>query len=154
MVQRRGWLVTSVVAISCLCGGLAGRASAQIVLPAKAIKQATTPYAQQILELHETHLLLHKADHDYKGHRVKAMELIHAAVLALAPAHRKPHAPGKKGGGGDEPQNVSDAQLQQAIKQLQTVETQLASDKSPGATKAVVSIQAAIKELQIALEIR
>src|SRR5207245_2063296 len=99
---------------------------------------------------------LEKADHDYKGHRVKAIEHIHAAIHALHPgtgAHKQA-APGKKPAattGGNEPQKVSDGQLRQAVLHLKKVQDQLSGEAAP---KAVAAIQNAVKELETALEIR
>ncbi len=98
---------------------------------------------------------LHKADHDYQGHRVKAMKQIHAAVKALGPVGGKHGQLKFTPGTGKLPQNVSDGILQQALKNLTVVQTALANSVGPGnRPAAVMSIQAAILELQTALKIR
>jgi chromosome segregation ATPase len=107
------------------------------------------PFATQIAELHQVATQLQNADHDYKGHRAKAVEEIHAAIKSLQPAghHHAQHATAHKH--NKEAQAASDAQLQQAVKELAAIETQL-----PPGSKAVASVQAAIGELNTALKIK
>lgn len=115
---------------------------------------ATGPYAAQVKELHAIAHLLNLANHDYKGHRAKAVHEIHLAIHILHPGHHKKHNPDKKGptpkGGNNEPQSVSDAQLRQAIDGLKTVQGQLGS----APPHALAATRAAIHQLQIALTIR
>jgi hypothetical protein len=121
--------------------------------------QTRQPFAQQVAELRSTRSLLEKADHDYRGHRAKAVHEISVAIHALEHGHH--HAQtgsfrdSKSGGGNREPQAVSDAQLRKAIHQLKTVESQLhgATDNS-GRHKAHTAIHKAIHELETALKIR
>jgi len=118
-------------------------------------KGATTgqnPFVQHVEALHQVRVLLARADHDYKGHRVKAMHHIRTAMHTLQPHHRHPHPPLPKG--GNEPQAISDAQLRQAIQQLNVIGTQLNGVSRPAAAKAVGSIRSAITELNVALTIR
>jgi hypothetical protein len=114
-----------------------------------------SPFAAQITALQETNALLAKADHDYQGHRVKAMRYIHQAVHALKYGSKKQKNPfkGPKGTGGI-PQDQSDKMLSQAQDQVNAVLTQLGSVQDPRAAVAVTALQAAVKELTIALKIK
>src|SRR5437763_1076858 len=87
---------------------------------------ARSPYAVQVAELREVNALLQKANHDYAGHRAKAMKHVRSAVHALHPrgSHRR-RVVAKKGPA--EAQAVSDAQLRAAIVKLQAVSAQLAT---------------------------
>jgi hypothetical protein len=120
-------------------------------------------FSTQVAELNTTIKLLQAADHDYQGHRAQAVHDIHQAIHALHPTanNNKSSAKGKqvtakgknlaKGQGANkEPQAVSDAQLKQAIVQLNTVQGQLKA----GPPSALNSVQAAVKQLQIALTIK
>ena len=125
-------------------------------------------FSTQVSELNTTIKLLQAADHDYQGHRAQAVHDIHQAIHALHPTanHNKSSATGGKvtgktvtakgknlskgQGANKEPQAVSDAQLKQAIAQLNTVQGQLKA--APPA--ALNSIQAAVKQLQVALTIK
>lgn len=126
-------------------------------------QQQASPFAEQITELRAARALLEKADHDYKGHRAKAVKEITAAIHDLQPPPpatgkgKANHAKGqqnKTGGGNNEPQAVSDAQLKQAMEQLAKVATQLASAQGDGPTKATGAIKIAIAELETALKIK
>jgi hypothetical protein len=100
--------------------------------------------------------LLERADHDYKGHRARAVHEITAAIHAVEgrPHHarRLPHIPKPHAHrpARTEPQAVSDAQLRQAIQQLAAVEAQLGTLHP----KARAAIAAAVRELHTALRIR
>lgn len=125
-------------------------------------------FSAQVAELHGIINLLQSANHDYKGHRAQAVHDIHQAIHALHPGANKNKSPSKGGkatgntvaakgknpGNGQsankEPQTVSDAQLKQAISQLNTIQGQLKA----APPVAVNSIQSAVKELQIALTIK
>jgi hypothetical protein len=126
--------------------------------PAFAKAKPPSPYAAQIKELREVRTLLQKADRDYKGHRVAAVKELTAAVHALHP-NKKAHAgKGGKGAkgikGGGEPQALSDAQLKDSIKALNTVVAQLKTVPGAPATKAAAHVTNAIKELEAALTIK
>ena len=93
--------------------------------------------------LQQVYATLATADHDYKGHRVKAMKAIEAACKLLG-----------SGIGGDgkgrEKQALSDAQLREAIAMLQNARGIVAAR---GQKKVLTHIDTAIKELSIALTI-
>ncbi len=117
---------------------------------------------QIVGELHSTKQLLEKADHDYKGHRARVVHEISLAIHSLTHHHHpagkaaepKPAATSKTGDKGmKEPQEVSDAQLKQAVQQLETVKGQLKSGHEHHA-KALFAVSKAIEELHTALKIK
>jgi hypothetical protein len=95
-----------------------------------------------------------QADHDYKGHRVKAMHKVHAAVVALRNGAKGGKNPVKIVKGGNLPQAESDALLKKAMDQITSVQGQLASVQDGRASTAVVELKAAVEELKTALAIR
>ncbi len=118
-------------------------------------KKPPSPFAAQITALEAANALLAKADHDYKGHRVKAMKQVHAAVHTLKAGTKAPKNPfkGPKGSGGL-PQDQSDALLRQAMEQITAVQAQLANVQAPRATAASADLAVAVTELQTALKIK
>jgi hypothetical protein len=128
------------------CLALAGPAAAKG-------KEAASPFAAQIKELHQVKVLLEKADRDYDGHRAEAVKDITAAIHALEMGH-KHHHHGKGAHGGGEKQRLSDAQLRESIKVLNAVLTQLKGESGEPAAKASADIVKAIKQLEIALTIK
>jgi hypothetical protein len=121
---------------------------------ARAKKKPASPFQAQIIALQETNAVLAKADHDYKGHRVKAMKEIHRAIHALKYGTKNPKNPFKTvKGAGDLPQDQSDALLKKAQAQLTTIQGQLTNVQDPRAAIAVAAIQTALQELTTALKI-
>jgi hypothetical protein len=117
----------------------------------------TNPNSQAIAQLKSIRALLHGADHDYQGYRVKAMHQITDAIHALEGIKtppKKPHKPPTGQKGNHEPQAVSDAQLTQAIQQLQTVQSQLTGTTGHHVAAASNHITKAIQDLQTALKIK
>jgi hypothetical protein len=94
--------------------------------------------------LAQAYNVLSIADHDYQGHRVRAMKHIEAAAKKLGVSLQG-------NGTGHEQQATSDAQLRQAQALLQQVSAALASTKHPAVMKQVT---AAINELTVALSIK
>ncbi len=90
--------------------------------------------------LREAYGILERADHDYKGHRAKAMHEIEAAGKLIGMNVRGD-------GKGHERQGVSDAQLHHAQELLVQVSTNMAGKK-----KVHNRVEAAIKQLGIALK--
>jgi len=90
--------------------------------------------------LNDAYATLAQAKHDYKGHRVKAMKQIEAALGELG---------GKisSQGRNHEPQGTSDAQLRAAQGLLEQARAGLSG-------KALKHVQAAISQISIALSIR
>jgi hypothetical protein len=141
------------------------------------VAQATKKESQKQSneQLHEAlHVLqvvkktLEGADHDYGGHRVKAIKDIgqaeHQLRLALHHGHtgKKPGSGAGKGGKGTgggkgepEPQAVSDAQLAKSIPVLHGAIQVLKNanhDYGGHREKAVVDLEKAIVQLQTALK--
>jgi hypothetical protein len=93
-----------------------------------------------ITTLDDAYATLAQADHDYKGHRVKAMKQIELAVQALGGK-----ISGK--GRGHEPQATSDAQLRAAQALLQQASGGLSG-------KSLKHVNAAITQISTALAIK
>jgi hypothetical protein len=130
---------------------------------------------QVIAELKSARALLEKANHDYQGHRAKAVhEITHAIhLLEHGKHHPNPQAAtgngngnkpvaaggkkGKKGAGNankpNEPQGESDAQLKHAIEILHKVEEQLQGGQAQHHHHASEAIHKAIHELHTALKV-
>jgi hypothetical protein len=113
-----------------------------------------SPYAPVVAELHQTRVVLQQANHDYDGFRAKAVHDIGKAMHALDPNHKhKTPAVGKSA--NNENQGVSDMQLAQAAKQLQTVINQLTTGTAnTNSTAAVAHLQTALGHLNTALKIK
>jgi hypothetical protein len=92
--------------------------------------------------LREAYNILARADHDYKGHRAKAMHEIEAAGKLIGMNV-------KGEGKGHENQAASDAQLHHAQELLVQVSANMAGQK-----KVHNHVEAAIKHLGIALSIK
>jgi hypothetical protein len=131
--------------------------------PSTAYGQTTPPAAANrpnsavIAQLKSIRATLHGADHDYQGYRVKAMHNITDAIHALEGIKtppKKPHKPTTGQKGTHEAQAVSDAQLTQALQQLQTVQSQLTRATGRHVAAASNHITKAIQDLQTALKIK
>jgi hypothetical protein len=121
-------------------GSLVALAVSLCALPTAAVAQPSTSVTQATAPLQDAYYLLAHADHDYKGHRVKAMRQIEAAGKLL----------GVTLGGQSrirENQGASDAQLRQA----QTLLNQAAGSLSG---KPLKHVQNAVNQLSVALSIR
>lgn len=111
-----------------------------VVTQPLAVGEKTT----QVQQLQQAYHILEVADHDYKGHRKKAMTHIERACKELGV---KPHGDGK----GKEPQGTSDAQLREAQDMLQ----QARATASANNLKQVVKhIDNALDEINTALKIK
>jgi len=93
----------------------------------------------------QAYRLLEQADHDYQGHRAKAMKHLHQAGRVLGVALK---GDGKAG----EQQGTSDSQLKQAQSVLQQMSANQAS--GPRHQRAMQHVQRALGELQTALSIK
>lgn len=98
----------------------------------------------EVATLRQAYGTLAVADHDYKGHRVRAMKAIAAACRLLGT-----DITGE--GVGREKQAFSDAQLQQVLATVQQVRNSLASAGTQ--PRVVKHLDAAINQLTIALSI-
>lgn len=136
----------------------------------------TKTHATLIGELREIHSRLANADHDYKGHRAKAMQHIHNATHALhkelghhdkkaaeqiklatlqAAATNSPLPPQDPTAKQPLPQATSDAQLQKAAADLKGISQQvLLLSKGPYHGVVLDEINSAVSELGTALKIR
>jgi hypothetical protein len=116
-------------------GGKKKRAAAAI-----AATSPSTGSANAVGLLDEAYGLLRRADHDYKGHRARAMHQIEDAAKELGT---------KLSGGGkdDEAQKTSDSQLHNAESLLQQAVGGLTG-------KAHHHVEEALKQLGIALNIK
>ena len=92
--------------------------------------------------LREAYDILARADHDYKGHRAKAMHEIEQAGKLIGMNV-------KGEGKGHERQGVSDSQLHHAQELLIQVSANMAGQK-----KVHKRVEAAINQLGIALKIK
>jgi hypothetical protein len=167
LIRNTGSLAIAVAVLAAWTSDAAARPNGQ-----KGAGTTASPYAAQVAALRQTRALLAQANHDYKGHRAAAVKEITAAIHALQPPRTTvaapkrgpgkggtpgPKTPGAKTGGktgGNEPQAVSDAQLQQAITQLTTIQSQLASQTGTGPAAASAAVQKAVQELKTALTIK
>ena len=100
-------------------------------------------YSREVAVLKEAYDTLEKADHDYKGHRRRAMNHIEKACDLLG-------LPIKGDGKGREPQPVSDAELHEAQHKVEAVRHYIAGSQPAIATE----LDAAIKEISTALTIK
>jgi hypothetical protein len=141
-------------------------ARAQVPVTGATVKQAVK--LDELASLKSALKLLETANHDYKGHRAKAVHAIHEAIHeiehhgqkhvptspAVAAAKAAIRASTPKTGGQPpvhEAQAVSDKQLLAAAELLSKVFTDLtATGKHP---KATAHVQIAVQELQTALTI-
>jgi hypothetical protein len=112
-------------------------------LAARVIAQATV-VQNELQTLRSAYMILVMADHDYKGHRIRAMREIEKACDILGTDIRGD-------GKGHENQGASDQQLRQAGQML---EQALSMAQSQGNQKVVNHINNAIKQLNTALSIK
>jgi hypothetical protein len=117
-------------------------------------QKGTKKAADQVLatQLESIRTTLNTANHDYKGHRAAAVHHVSHAIHLTR--HAKPHPnpaehfqPAKTG--NNEPQSVSDAQLQKAITALQALTVPATKHQA----KVQEHITTAISELQTALKV-
>ena len=137
----------------------------------QAVKQAIK--LDEIASLKMAKQLLEGANHDYKGHRAKAVHAIHQAIAEIEHHHHKgtgkqaPTSPAAAAAKANakalhsqaaaktpivhEAQAASDTQLRAAEQLLVKVQSELATGKHP---KAIAHVQLALQELQVALAIK
>ncbi len=126
-------IITSVLAVS-LIGGVNSRAqSAPAVPPAPAV----VPSATAITQLTQAYAALSVADHDYQGHRAKAMKQIEAAAKEMGVSLAG-------NGKGHEQQVTSDQQLQTANTLLQQAMPGLPPKAQKHVSKALEDLAAAL----------
>jgi|SRR6516165_1388587 hypothetical protein len=113
---------------------------AALLLALGLVTRVQAQSTSSITLLDDAYATLAQADHDYKGHRVKAMKQIERAVHELG---GKISGKGK----GHEPQATSDAQLKAAKELLQQAVPNLTG-------KPLKHVNAAIKDIDEALAIK
>lgn len=113
---------------------------ATILLAFGLVTSGQAQSAGNITLLDDAYATLAQADHDYKGHRVKAMKQIDAALGEIG---TKVSGKGKK----HEPQGTSDAQMRAAETLLQQASTGLTG-------KARRDVNAAITQINDGLAIK
>ena len=120
--------------------------------------QSNAQLMQALTVLHSTKVVLEGADHDYGGHRAAAVKAIGAAQhqLRLALGLKAPGGKStKKGDPMPEPQNVSNAQLAEAIPVLKEAITTLKNanhDYNGHRGNAVRDLHEAVQQLETALK--
>lgn len=102
--------------------------------------QNSSPDEAQLLQ--QAYDALRVADHDYQGHRIKAMHHIEEASKALG-------SPIRGDGKGDEPQGESDSQLKKAQGLLQQITSERATHGNAG-----LHLKGALTELATALALK
>jgi hypothetical protein len=134
--------IFGLVAIACLVG------EARAAIP-QLHKHSAAGSEQVVKELHHAKHLLQEADHDYDGHRARAVKDVSEAIHELS--HGEKHHAEAKGGskGGKEPQKKSDHELHEAIKILDHAKSQLHHEHHK---KALHHVEEAIKQLREALK--
>jgi hypothetical protein len=129
--------------LSVLCAAVFG------VLSAPALANAADTHE----ELYHAKHWLEKADHDYDGHRAKAVEEIRAALKKLGhdPNAHAAKAPAEP---VHEKQWKSDDQLKHARKLLKEAEKRLAANSNEKHQEALGNVAKAVEEIDIALKKR
>jgi hypothetical protein len=97
----------------------------------------------EVATLRQAYGILAVADHDYKGHRVRAMKAIEAACKLLGTDISGDSK-------GKEKQAISDDQLRQVLATIQ----QVAAAIGPSQPKVAAHLDVAIKQLTTALSIK
>jgi hypothetical protein len=118
-------------------------------------RSGSGPDQQIVTELRNIRHLLEKADHDYKGHRAKAVEEIGGAIHALehGKGAKGKNEKGAAGKGSKEPQAESDKQLREALKGLEGVHRQLERGQGEHHKHAAMLVHKAIEQLRVALKV-
>jgi DNA polymerase III gamma/tau subunit len=108
---------------------------------------------ESISLLHAAHRKLREADHDYGGHRVRALEHVGAALGHLGSS--APAGPAGTGR-GTMPQSVSDGILRESRATLETIRNRLGAMRAAAAAHghARGAVDAAIREIDLALTVR
>jgi hypothetical protein len=99
--------------------------------------------SSEVATLRQAYGILAVADHDYKGHRVKAMKAIEAACKLLGTDI-------SGDGKGKEKQAISDDQLKQVLSTVQ----QVAASIGPTQPKVAAHLNVAVQQLTTALSIK
>jgi hypothetical protein len=107
-------------------------------------EQNSAQKAQEIGQLRQAYAILAKADHDYDGHRIRAMHAVERACDVLGQDIR--------GDGKDvQPQATSDEELRQAQGIIQGVESDATSNKQERVARHLAK---AVSEIEVALSVK
>jgi hypothetical protein len=107
-----------------------------------------------VAELQHAHKVLKAADPIYKGHRAKALHQINLAIGDLQKEMHKRGLKAHTGRVGDVPVSVSNADVVEAVKEVATVQKQLAAlATTPLRTAASNHLITAVKEMETALAV-
>jgi hypothetical protein len=105
-----------------------------------------------VKELHHAKHLLEHADHDYDGHRARAVKDVSEAIHELSHGASHHHHLEAKGKGGEElKQTKSDEHLKEALAILHEAKTQLS--KHEHHKKALHHVEEAIHQIHTALKV-
>ncbi len=121
--------------------------------PAKVAARGGTDH-ESISLLRAVHHKLHEADHDYDGHRHRALEHVGSALGHLGSS---PEAPNRSGPGHrNSPQSVSDAIMRETRASLEMIKGRFAvgTGVAKGHSEARGAVDAAIREIGLALAVR
>ena len=136
-------LTMAAVILALICGSNQASLGATSKKSALGASSSNQQVPAEIQTLRQAYSLLEAADHDYQGHRAKAMHHIATACRVLGSSE-------KGDGHGEEAQTQSDGQLQQAQSLLQGVESTIAASNA----HAGKQVTEAIAELTTALSIK
>ena len=124
--------------------------------PSSSSNHVNPSTVQALRNIRQSIALLAQAKHDYEGHRVEAMRLLHQAAKALDPQHHSGTATNAKGGAGDakgESQAKSDQLLHEALKLVNATTKMMGGTSHHAHAAAANHLQSAATELQTALKI-
>jgi hypothetical protein len=169
-MRKRGSAVVSLLVAGLVLAGLAvtdsSSAAPKTTTPTTGGASAAAPHHGQLLKaLHHAKELLEKADHDYDGHRAKAVHLLTQAIHKLKPHPVAPaSAPQPTAGAGQQPgvpktpatsqepkmvQAESDRHLKEAAEILGKVQPHVQEHHQ----EAAALLTTAIQEIHTALSI-
>ena len=124
--------------------GPPGAAAAAPATEGKTRNTSLTPVAGELQALQQAYALMSGADHDYQGHRVRAMHAVEGACKLLGSSASGPRS-------GNEAQSASDAQLKQAATLLQTARSMAVSANQ---VRVVRHLDRALEQLSAALAVK
>ena len=121
--------------------------------PAKVAARGGTDH-ESISLLRAVHHKLHEADHDYDGHRHRALEHVGSALGHLGSSAEAPNRSGP--GRRNSPQSVSDAIMRETRASLEMIKGRFAvgTGVAKGHSEARGAVDAAIREIGLALAVR
>jgi hypothetical protein len=166
MILRVLALTTRCIVAAGILTGFALCSTAGTAAQTPKLKAANLPAAQVVMQLKAIRTLLQGANHDYEGHRAKAVHEVTRSIHLLegtplpkvAKVAKKTSTGGGAGVGGvggvHEAQAASDMQLKQALTGLQTLQAQFNGSTTGVNGEVNTALTTAIAELETALKIR